>query len=242
MLEAVTHLDDRARDRRRVAVGRQVVDERAVDLDLVDRQFLQMAERRIAGAEIVDRDPQARAPSAASGAASRRPGRPSACARSARARADRPATPLGRQHLRDRLDEADRLELHASTGSPPPARPPGPSHASARAARRLAQHPLADRQHQAALLGHRDELVGHQQAALRVVPADQRLGADQRAVATPAPAAGSAARIRRARAPAPSCAFHHQRGVGRRSPSPGRRTGGWRGHAPWRGTSPSRHA
>src|SRR5260370_34124580 len=35
----------------------QVVDEAAVDLDFVERKALQIAERRIAGAEIVERDP-----------------------------------------------------------------------------------------------------------------------------------------------------------------------------------------
>ena len=43
-----------------MAIGLQVLDERAVDLDLVEAELLQIAEGRIAGAEIVhcDRDTQ----------------------------------------------------------------------------------------------------------------------------------------------------------------------------------------
>ena len=42
----------------------------------------------------------------------------------------------------------------------------------------LAQHPFADGLHQSGLFGERDEQVGRHQAALRVVPAQQRLAAD----------------------------------------------------------------
>jgi hypothetical protein len=40
------------------AAARQAGDERAVDLDHVDRQPLEVGQRRVAGAEIVDRDAQ----------------------------------------------------------------------------------------------------------------------------------------------------------------------------------------
>ena len=53
----------------------------------------------------------------------------------------------------------------------------------ARLAGGLAQHPGADRHDQPVLLGQRDEGVGHQQAALGMIPADQRLDADKAAVA-----------------------------------------------------------
>ena len=42
---------------------------------------------------------------------------------------------------------------------------------------RLLQHPVVDRDDEAALLGDRDELAGRDLAELGVVPADQRLGA-----------------------------------------------------------------
>ena len=41
-----------------------------------------------------------------------------------------------------------------------------------------AQDPLPDGQDEPTLLGHRDELIGHQQAALGMLPAQQGLGAD----------------------------------------------------------------
>src|SRR5207249_3723388 len=50
--------DHRAHDRRRVAFV-EVADERAVYLDLVDRKAPEIAERGIAGAEIVERDANA---------------------------------------------------------------------------------------------------------------------------------------------------------------------------------------
>ena len=58
--EVVAELDRRAKDRHVTFVRIDPRRERAVDLDLADRQIAQPAERRIAGAEIVERerDPQ----------------------------------------------------------------------------------------------------------------------------------------------------------------------------------------
>src|SRR4051794_9355674 len=50
-------LGDRPHDRACALAGQQVLDETAVDLELVEREALQIAERRIAGPEIVERDP-----------------------------------------------------------------------------------------------------------------------------------------------------------------------------------------
>ena len=52
-------VDHRLDDRVGGDVGVEVLHERAVDLDLVDRIFVQVAQRRIAGAEIVERDAHA---------------------------------------------------------------------------------------------------------------------------------------------------------------------------------------
>ena len=57
--EALGQRDDRVRDRGVVGAAGQVAHERAVDLDLVERQPRQIGERRIAGAEIVDREADA---------------------------------------------------------------------------------------------------------------------------------------------------------------------------------------
>ena len=65
----------------------------------------------------------------------------------------------------------------------------------------LAQHPFADRHDQAGLLGDRDEVAPATPGRARgVLPAQQRLDADDRAGRRGRPAAGSAARTRRARA------------------------------------------
>ena len=57
--EAAAEVDDGLHDRRVGIVAHEVADERAVDLQLVDRQVLEDAERRVAGAEVVDRDADA---------------------------------------------------------------------------------------------------------------------------------------------------------------------------------------
>ena len=54
--ERAAEIDQRAHERAVVFRARQVLHERAVDLDDVDAEPAQVAERRVAGAEIVDRD------------------------------------------------------------------------------------------------------------------------------------------------------------------------------------------
>ena len=58
-VEAVAEADHRADDRRRLRVAAEIHDEGAVDLDLVERERLQIGQRRIAAAEIVHRDAHA---------------------------------------------------------------------------------------------------------------------------------------------------------------------------------------
>ena len=55
-VQLVAERDDRLHDHGVVGIGGQIDDERTVDLELVDRKALQVAEARIAGAEIIDRD------------------------------------------------------------------------------------------------------------------------------------------------------------------------------------------
>ena len=62
------HVEARARpvtardDRRAIGSRGDFRDERAVDLDLVEREHAQVAQRRIAGAEVVENDRHAQAP------------------------------------------------------------------------------------------------------------------------------------------------------------------------------------
>ena len=59
-VEALRELDDRAHDRRVLEPVGQVLDNVAIDLQAVDRETLQVAERRMAHAEVVDGDTDAR--------------------------------------------------------------------------------------------------------------------------------------------------------------------------------------
>ena len=79
-VEREAERDDRAHER--VVVGVRVadpVDERAVDLERVDREVAQVGERREAGAEVVEREVRCRAPSARAGARRPRRGRSISC-------------------------------------------------------------------------------------------------------------------------------------------------------------------
>ena len=51
--------DDRLGDRRVARVGLEIGDERDVDLQRVDREVLEVRQRRVPGPEVVDRDPEA---------------------------------------------------------------------------------------------------------------------------------------------------------------------------------------
>ena len=54
--QAAAQSDHGPNDRNAVFLPRQVADEGLIDLDLVERETAQIAERRIAGAEIIHRD------------------------------------------------------------------------------------------------------------------------------------------------------------------------------------------
>src|SRR5207244_10754455 len=54
LVERLAELEDGAHDLAAVALARHAVDERAVDLERIDGQRRQVAQRRIAGAEVVD--------------------------------------------------------------------------------------------------------------------------------------------------------------------------------------------
>jgi len=54
--EAARQPDDGADDRDRLRIDADIIDEGFVDLDLVERESLQIGERGVAGAEIVERE------------------------------------------------------------------------------------------------------------------------------------------------------------------------------------------
>jgi hypothetical protein len=69
----VRKLHDRVDEPRRVGVGGDRGDERAAELQLVDREPPDVAERGVAGAEVVDREPDPEDP--VHGRVGARPGR-----------------------------------------------------------------------------------------------------------------------------------------------------------------------
>ena len=58
-LERAREVDDHAHERALLAAAGEAVDERLGDLEDVERQRVQVAERRVAGAEVVEREPHA---------------------------------------------------------------------------------------------------------------------------------------------------------------------------------------
>ena len=208
-LQLVRHRDDGARDRhvfrRRGDVGHQ----RAVDLDHVHRQPAQVAQARVAGAEVVERDLDAE-----------RTQRPQVLHR---------LIEVGDQHALGDLD-AEQPRVEAGRGEQAfdaprqvrlqqLARRQVDRHAQRRQPGTLpgrglldgaAQHPVADGDDQAGLFGDRDESIRRDAAQRRVLPAQQGLDADDAAMHAGRPAAGSAVRAARraahgaARSPAPA--------------------------------------
>ena len=174
--ERVGELDGRADDRAAAAVRGDVGDERAVDLELVDREVAQVGEGAVAGAVVVDRDAQAeRAQRLEDLASALRVDHDHALGDLQLERVggdpvllEQPGDPLGErlvEQVRGREVDGD-AEVEA--GRAP--------------ARELhhggLEHEPGDGVHEAALLDDRQEGVGVEDAAGGVLPAHQRLGAE----------------------------------------------------------------
>ena len=155
--------DQRGDDQAIAWLGRQVGDEVAVDLDPVDVEHAQRLVRRVADAEVVDRDPHALLAQAADRVRAAldvgddrplgdlelepvRPGSPTSRARS---------TPRRRSPRSCRLRADTLTASFTSLGA-------GRDHAD----RRRAQHELGDRPDQVGLLGDADELARRDRAVL----------------------------------------------------------------------------
>ena len=213
----------------------EIVDERLVDLDLVDLERPEVRERRVAGAEVVDRDAEAEVARARAACRARSGSGPSAATRSARGSPSRGSSPLPRGRARSRCrrrpgSRSWRAERFTAIRR---SRRAGSSRfqaASWRHAVSSTHAPIGD--DQAGVLGDRDEVERRHRAEVRVVPPQQRLEADRRRPVRGRRRAGSAARARRARA---RCAGRVRGGLGERCGRASRR----RRSRPRRGPLPS---
>src|SRR3989475_4213309 len=158
------------------------VDERAVDLEDVDGEAPQMAERREPGPEVVDRDPhtavvqllQVLTGAVSHGAVDddRRLG--DLETEEARGQV------AGAEGALDRGADAARRELLAGEVHPSPesVRQQTLTEPPCRLGARLVKDVVAQRDDHAGCLGNRDELIGHDEASRRRVPPDESLDAD----------------------------------------------------------------
>ena len=170
-------------DRGVVGVGLDVAHEGAVELERLDRQQLQVGERGIAGAEVVDRQIDAeRAQRLQPVDRTRRVSHRHRLGDFQFEIARLQAVPRDRRrHLPGQLRRAQlvrrEIDRHAQAAA----------HALGAPGRQLpagfVEHPGAERFDHARLLGDRNELERRDHAALRMLPADQRLDAAQLAVA-----------------------------------------------------------
>ena len=176
--QALAEVDDAARELRLIRVALDVVDKGFVDLQRVDRQMPQVRQRRIAGPEVVDRDPHAEF---AQFAKARDDGVGVADQHALGDLKDQQAgrEARRRQRLADALDEA---------GVAQPARRDVDAERKRKVRSRLAplsalragglEDPAAERDDQPGVLREPDELVGSEQLASRMVPADECLDPD----------------------------------------------------------------
>ncbi|MHC2438586.1 hypothetical protein ACVMB0_005961 [Bradyrhizobium sp. USDA 4451] len=172
MLRSAGDRDHRADNRGRARVAGDFLDEAAVDLDLVEREPLQILQRRVAGAEIVERDVDAE--------------------RTELAERDQRGIVIGDQHrlgdlefqparvepaLGERIGNLQRQRLRPELDRRDVDRKPYMRRPGRRLDAGGAQHPLPDLLDQSGLLGDRYEIRRRDHAAHRMAPAQQRLAA-----------------------------------------------------------------
>ena len=169
---AVGERGNRAHDVERARILGDVLDEGTVDLDLVEREALQVGQRRISGAEIVHRDPDPERPQLMQ---HRKRGllvvqqyalgdldlQPRGCKAGSRERADDHLHQAGTAKL-------DRRNIDGDVKIVRPLRGGGAG---------LPDHPLAHRDDEADLFGQRNEVGRRDHPLARMIPAYQGLEA-----------------------------------------------------------------
>ena len=187
-LEHLRHGDDGGGDLAVVGVVGQAAHEALVDLELVDRETLQVGQGGVAGTEVVDRQPQAQAFERL------QQGDGLFCLVHEHALGQLQLQAVGRQagvgqRLAHRVDQVAGVELaRRQVHRHHPLRLPGVDPGAALPAG-LAQHPLTQRHDQPGVFGDRDEAARRHQRFAGGLPAHQRFhpghtppGVDERLV------------------------------------------------------------
>ena len=156
-----------------VGTGLDVLDEALVDLDLVERERAQIAERRVARPEIVQRNLDAKILDLV------QPFERELRIRHQHGLGDLEFQPVrrdivGSERVDDRRHQRRRMDLQRRNVD----RHLHMIRQARRFRQRSADHPLAHARDQAIVLGEFDELVREHEAAHRMLPAQERLHAD----------------------------------------------------------------
>ena len=176
--------------------------ERPVDLEPVEREFLQIAQARIAGAEIVEHDADAELLDPAGTCRAPSPRRAAGCPRSPRVRAATGSSPVASST--SATDCARSPDWSCDGERLTPTRTPCPARSHARACRAGGlQHPVCDPLRDRRGVDDRHELPRRNQAAHRDGASGSALRRRSGCRRPDGPAADRTTRIRCARRPAP---------------------------------------
>jgi hypothetical protein len=176
-VEAVRHRDHRPGDPRGRRIGVDVADEAPIHLQDVERKAPQVAERRVAGAEVVERNAHTDGPQV-----------PQACRGVLVVRQQRALGELDLEQVRTQVVVAKALgqrRVDVGPGQLDAGHVDRDGHGIVARVQPTADlsaggidHPRPDGDDQPRVLGDRDELLGSHGSQLRALPAQQRLGAD----------------------------------------------------------------
>ena len=171
--QALTHGDDGAGDRLRARAGIDGGNQAAVELDAGQRQGLQRGQRRVAGAEVIQRDGNAVGAQPAQRVDGGRTGLQHRFGQFDLDAARR--QPVNAQQLHQAFDETRIGELARHHVDGHARLRPGAVMPMGRGLHGRLQHPVADVHDEAGFLGDRQELTGRGETAIGHAPADQRL-------------------------------------------------------------------
>ena len=176
--QAARQADDGHHDGPVFRVIGEVAHKRLVDLELVDRKPLEVTERRVARAKVVNRQAHAALVQVFHDLDGAQRVLHGHALGQLQFQVMRRQTSLG-QHLGHQLGQVLVTELHGRQVDGHLLQRQARLQPDAHLLRRGAQHPFTNRQDQTTFFGHRNELGRRHRAQHRVLPAQQGLHADQ---------------------------------------------------------------